>query len=430
MHLRENIQLALEGLRANKMRSLLTMLGIIIGIAAVVGIVTVGDGMTTAVTGHMGGLGANNITVHVSPRGGGGGPMDNLGGTQIMPQEHDRITNNMIDLFVEMHSNSVAAIGLTSPAGVGHAQFDSMYSHISVVGVNSGYQITSGANIFQGNFISDEDVFGASFVAVVSDVLVAELFEEGQNPLGQNINAVIGSESKNFTIIGVFEHNSSPHSFASSMPIIGGGGGQIGRTHFYIPISTANQISENSDTHQSFTITAQPNVNMGEFEGVVRGFFSEFYADNPRFRIGTANMDRILNMTEDIMGTMAIAVAVIAGISLIVGGVGVMNIMLVSVTERTREIGTRKALGARNSSIRMQFIVEAVIICGIGGILGIILGVILGYLGSSLLGYAALPTMPIIIISVIFSMTIGLFFGYYPASKAAKLSPIEALRHE
>ncbi len=138
----------------------------------------------------------------------------------------------------------------------------------------------------------------------------------------------------------------------------------------------------------------------------------------------------MVSMLTDTLSTITIAISVIAGIALLVGGIGVMNIMLVSITERTREIGTRKALGAKNSSIRVQFIVEAMIICLIGGVFGIALGVSSGVGLSNLLGYPAVPSVSAIVISLLFSMSIGVFFGYYPASKAAKMNPIDALRYE
>ena len=144
----------------------------------------------------------------------------------------------------------------------------------------------------------------------------------------------------------------------------------------------------------------------------------------------TQSMDSMLDQVNSMMSTLSIAIAVIAGISLLVGGIGVMNIMLVSVTERTREIGIRKALGARDSAIRMQFIVESTIICIIGGVLGILVGAGLGALGGMLLEQPAPPSVTAIVVAVTFSMLIGVFFGYYPANKAAKLDPIEALRYE
>ena len=138
----------------------------------------------------------------------------------------------------------------------------------------------------------------------------------------------------------------------------------------------------------------------------------------------------MLSTMAEMMSTVKLAVAAIASISLLVGGIGVMNIMLVSITERTREIGVRKALGARNSAIRVQFITEAVVICLVGGVLGVALGIGLGAAGANLLGYAARPTVSSILLAVGFSMAIGVFFGYYPAGKAAKMDPIEALRYE
>lgn len=141
-------------------------------------------------------------------------------------------------------------------------------------------------------------------------------------------------------------------------------------------------------------------------------------------------MESMTESMSDMIGTVSIAISFIAGISLLVGGIGVMNIMLVSITERTREIGTRKALGAKNSSIRFQFIIESMILCLIGGILGIFVGFLLGAIAASILGYSAAVPVAAIIVAVGFSMVIGIFFGYYPANKAARMDPIEALRYE
>lgn len=155
-----------------------------------------------------------------------------------------------------------------------------------------------------------------------------------------------------------------------------------------------------------------------------------YYARNENYEINVTSMKDMMEEMTKMLSTISIAISIIAGISLLVGGIGVMNIMLVSITERTREIGTRKALGASNGSIRLQFITEAIVICLTGGFIGIVLGLLLGTAAASLLGYEAAASMGSIVFSVGFSVLIGVFFGYYPANKAAKMSPIEALRYE
>ena len=157
---------------------------------------------------------------------------------------------------------------------------------------------------------------------------------------------------------------------------------------------------------------------------------NRYYKDNKNFEISAMSMESIIESMTSMLSTVALAIAAIGGISLLVGGIGVMNIMLVSITERTREIGTRKALGATNGSIRLQFITEAMVLCLVGGILGIVLGIVVAAFATNLMGYAVRPSAAGILISVSFSALIGVFFGYYPASKAAKLNPIEALRYE
>lgn len=215
------------------------------------------------------------------------------------------------------------------------------------------------------------------------------------------------------------------------MAMMGGMQAEVDRpTSLYIPISTAQRVNDSDIGYTYVTIVTNPEVDSIAFANTLQKFFEIFYRRNPVFTVYSMSMKSVVEQMTTIMGTMQLAIAVIAGISLLVGGIGVMNIMLVSITERTREIGTRKALGATNSSIRVQFIVEAVIICLIGGMIGILLGVAGGMLGAKLLGAPAAPSIGSIIFAMGFSMAIGVFFGYYPANKAAKMDPIEALRYE
>jgi putative ABC transport system permease protein len=177
-------------------------------------------------------------------------------------------------------------------------------------------------------------------------------------------------------------------------------------------------------------VTKADITDVDAFATQIETYMSQYYLENDDYEISTSTMTSMMESMNDMISTVSLAIAFIAGISLLVGGIGVMNIMLVSITERTREIGTRKALGAKNSSIRLQFIIESVILCLVGGILGIILGFALGAIASNILGYSASVPVMSVIVSVGFSMIIGVFFGYYPANKAAKMNPIEALRYE
>ncbi|OYO59694.1 hypothetical protein CG709_18000 [Lachnotalea glycerini] len=197
----------------------------------------------------------------------------------------------------------------------------------------------------------------------------------------------------------------------------------------YIPLKTAISLDHSTGFSQ-FSVVTKTGIDSTNFVSQIERFFEPYYRNNNDFEVSAFSMESIVSTMMDMLSTITVAISVIAGIALLVGGIGVMNIMLVSITERTREIGTRKALGATNGSIRLQFIVEAVIICLIGGILGIILGVILGNVAATILGYPASASVTSILISLVFAMTIGVFFGYYPANKAAKMNPIEALRYE
>ena len=425
MLLTENVQLSLEGLKSNKMRALLTMLGIIIGIGSVIAIVTVGDSMTASVSSSMQSLGATNIMVAVQKKDAEARPGPQARGGGNIP-EADLITDDMIERYAARYERNITAIGLSSSSSSGKAQEGRLYANVSIVGTNDGYGLVSNIHILEGRFLREGDVKSNRYVAVVSDKLIENMFDSGENPLGKEIKINTDESIQTFTIVGVFKHEDS---FAMG-PMGSGSSGKDIRTNLYIPITLYQRINSLGTGYQSLTVMARSDIDSVKFAEDTKNYFNTFYANNTRYEIGAMSMESMMSAMTDMLGIISIAVAVIAGISLLVGGIGVMNIMLVSVTERTREIGTRKALGARNSAVRTQFIVEAVIICGIGGLIGVLTGIGLGYVGSILLGSPIFPSPFIIIIAVLFSMLIGVFFGYYPANKAAKLDPIEALRYE
>lgn len=425
MNLGENIRLAWEGLKANKMRALLTMLGIIIGIASVIGILTVGSGLSGSVTGSMSSLGATNITISLQERAGdspGGNPFGGGGARNV--DEEDLITEEMIAALIYRFPDEISGVSLSENAGSGQAKIGRKYANISLTGVNTDYLNVNSVTLLKGRDLLDRDIEGKRNVTIVSDKLVNNLYNGDPNAaLGQELIVYAGQEILAFNIIGIYKYEASPMGFSTSSE-------KDVSTSLYIPVSTAKKIAGAADGYASFTISASGAVDSTAFAGQAADFMNRYYAGNPDYQISALSMESLMDSFNSIMSTISIALSVIAGISLVVGGIGVMNIMLVSVTERTREIGTRKALGATNGNIRVQFVVESMIVCLIGGVIGIVFGALLGYIGSSLIGAAAMPSVASIALAVGFSLAIGVFFGYYPANKAARLDPIEALRYE
>ncbi|MDD3919771.1 MAG: ABC transporter permease [Eubacteriales bacterium] len=421
MKLGENIRIAWEGLRANKMRALLTMLGIIIGIGSVIAILTVGEGLSGTITDSMSSLGATNIMVFVQTRetAVSDGVM-----TNVYADANDLITDEMLNAARERFGDQIQGISLSESVGNGRVRDGRKYANVSISGVNTDYLTANNVELLRGRSIEQRDMDGNRNVAVVSDKLVNNMFGgDIQAALGQEMVVSVNQEKLGFVIIGVYkyEQNMMNFSMASDKDI---------STGMYIPVTTAKKMVDADDGYWNVTVMANPSTDTMAFSSQLSTFLNRFYDSNQDFMLGAMSMESILDQMNSMMDTVSIALSVIAGISLLVGGIGVMNIMLVSVTERTREIGTRKAMGATNGDIRMQFVVESTIVCLIGGVLGIIFGGILGYVGSSLLEAPTGPTLSSIVIAVGFSMAIGIFFGYYPANKAAKLDPIEALRYE
>ena len=417
----ENILLAISGLRANKMRALLTMLGIIIGIGSVIGIVMVGDSMTNSMTSSLQEMGANTVQISLQQRESENGTSDS-----VYMDEEDYINDEIIEAFLQDYGDVVESVSLQESMGSGRVTEGHRYANVSISGVNSGYQSANHLTMLGGRFIGDKDNKGVKNVAVVSDRLVNNMFGQGQNPLGKEIKVNCGKEQYTFTIIGVYQYEQN-----AIMAMMGAAASDADiTTDLFIPIQTEWKLTGTIEGYYYINVMTKQGTDSRALAQDFQDYFNRFYTRNQDFQIMAISLDSVIDQYASMMGTVQVAIAVIAAISLLVGGIGVMNIMLVSVTERTREIGTRKALGAKNSAIRMQFIVESVIICLIGGIIGIIFGMLLGYAGASLLGFPAHPSVDAILIAVCFSMAIGVFFGYYPANKAAKLDPIEALRYE
>jgi putative ABC transport system permease protein len=428
MFFKENLVLAIESLRSNKMRAFLTMLGIIIGIASVIAIISVGDSLSSSITTEMQSIGTNNIMINVREKdsevGNPRNPRANIMGSSASAEDEDLITIEMLEAFQEQFKDQVAAISLTESLGSGQVKDERLYANVSVSGVNSGYVQVNNVEMLSGRFINERDTAGRKNVAVVSDKLVNNMFGSSVNPIGQEIKLYESGGIKTYIVVGVYKHTDSAMFLGASSS-----SEKDTQTSMYIPITLAKQ-SKTIKNYSNATIMSNTNVDPDQFTKDIKGFFAKYYEKNPKWEVSAFNMASQIEMASSMLSTISLAIAIIAAISLLVGGIGVMNIMLVSVTERTREIGTRKALGAKNFHIRMQFITEAMIISLVGGLIGLIFGLLLGTLGSKLLGAAPSFSVPTILLTVAFSMAIGVFFGYYPANKAAQLDPIDALRYE
>lgn len=422
----ENIRMAFTSLLANKSRALLTMLGIIIGIASVIAIMTVGNSLTTSVSTSMQAMGANNINVMLTQQEQEADEReDGIVFGQIVKNkratEEDYFTDEMIYSLLTDFEDSIEAVSVSESVGSSTVKKGTNSSTISITGVSLGYFLANDVTMVAGEKISLEESQNARNVAMVADKFVDEIYEcPYEEAVGKDFTVDLNGQNIEYTICGVYEYEES-----EMMAIFGSNSS----TSCYIPLTTAQDFNH-SKNYSSLSIVAKVGVDSEELATKIENYMNGFYRSNQYFEVTAFSMASMVSIMGDMMSTITLAISIVAGIALLVGGIGVMNIMLVSITERTREIGTRKALGATNSSIRIQFITESMIMCLVGGVIGVILGIVLGALGAQLLGYAASPSVESILVSLLFSLAIGLFFGYYPANKAAKMNPIEALRYE
>ncbi|WIM67470.1 ABC transporter permease [Corynebacterium breve] len=425
MNFTESLRLAASSLRANKMRSLLTLLGVIIGIASVIAILTIGSALRTQTVDGLANLGAADIAVSVQQRD---EDTDNPYMTSFKPEDYPEslITEEMLDQATDTLGDNLAGYSMfegdftSGDLSVGTSDTDTT-SLTYIEGVNENSLPYSDIKIVAGRGIDAEDVESSRAVGVISEKAVDELFSgDTERALGSELRFAAPDYETPISVVGVYSSSSGEGIMAYEDPL----------SRAYLPYPVVRELEDLPEGFARVSFRPAPEVDANVVRSQLEKFFEIAYEGDEEAEAAVTDFSNDMQQVNDVINNISMAVSAIAGISLLVGGIGVMNIMLVSVTERTREIGIRKALGATRGAIKQQFVVEAMMVCLLGGVIGVALGGLLGYAGSAAFGAAGLPPVSGVLIALAFSLGIGLFFGYYPAAKAAKLDPIEALRYE
>ena len=401
---KESFLMAWASLIANKMRSLLTMLGIIIGVAAVIALVSIGNGVKQDIENSISSLGSNLLVVLPgAPRTPGARPSQ----------------GSMKSLKISDYEAIAKLEGVKAASPMTNGSYVVIYQNknwtTSVAGVNSNFQDVNNWTMTSGRFFSDKNVQNRERVAVVGQTVVKNLFTD-EDPVGKEIRV----KNIPFRVIGVLKSK---------------GNGTMGNDQddtVLIPYTTSMERVEGIDYLRRVYVVAKDDEGIDRLQADIENLLRVRHniKDTNLDDFNIQNMKSIMETVAQTTGTFTLFLGAVAAISLVVGGIGIMNIMLVSVTERTREIGVRKALGATYSVIVTQFLIEAVVISLMGGFIGIAFGIGASKVIGMVSGMSTVVSVPTIIMSFAFSMAIGLIFGIYPARKAAKLNPIDALHYE
>ncbi len=392
-------------LTGNKVRTGLTMLGIIIGIASVIALVAIGNGAKASIASSIDSLGSNLLIVTPGATRSFGGPSAGRGTAQTLTVDDANAiqssVSNVSDIAMDVTAREqVTAVGTNT--------------NTSIIGTSSSYASVRDVSVNDGSFISDSDVAESNKVAVIGPTTAADLFPDGTEPVGQTIRI----KGTNFTIVG--------ETVAK-----GGSGFTNADDTIYIPYTTAQHYLTGNQYLTEIDISAASSETETAVENDTTALLLQRHnvsATSPDFSI--LNQADIVATASSVTGTFTVLLGAVAGISLLVGGIGIMNMMLTTVTERTREIGLRKAIGAKPGDISIQFLTESVALTFTGGVIGVILGGGIAVLVNKLGIVAAQVSFGSVVLAFCVSAGIGIIFGWYPAKSAARMSPIEALRFE
>lgn len=416
MNITESLKIAVKCIKANWMRSVLTMLGIIIGITSVIMIVGAGTGVRDYIVGLIEDMGSNAVLVSVDT-------------TQAT--DNDYITLDDVDNI----KAKVSGVERCSPMlmGFGNATIDATATEATVmmVGVNSDVQFAMTNTCEYGRFFTDEE-YAANAPIAVMGIESAKTAFGYEDATGQSITVSSSGKSMKIKVCGVANIDAMVNSL--------GGGTSIGSMFqtnsdkpmiaLFMPCTTLTQITGASANLSNVFVIAEEGKDYDTVGNATVNYLKAVHGNYSNGMYTAQNMATYIEIVDIIMKVLTIFIAGVGAISLIVGGIGVMNIMLVSVTERTREIGIRKSLGAKTRVITMQFLTESVILCLIGGFIGVVLGIAGAFAACSIIDITPKISIWLILLALLFSSGVGLFFGIYPAKKAAQLSPIDALRSE
>ncbi|MFH1789807.1 MAG: ABC transporter permease [bacterium] len=407
MKLEDLLEETFSALTVNKMRSGLTILGIVIGIASVIAMVSVGQGVKGSIEASIQSIGSNLIMVMPgAPRGVGMQVSSGRGSAQTLTQEDADAIQSEISLVKAVAPEISRKYQITAKG---------TNTNTSVIGTNASYPEVRNVEIDTGSFITTQNISSLSKVAILGPTTRDDLFGENTDPIGQSIKI----NQINFKIIGVTKAK-------------GGSGISNQDDVIYVPLSTAQTFLAGDNFISQISVEANSQKDMATVQQEITNILLQRHnISNPQLAdFQVLNQEDIVSAASTVTNTMTLLLASIAGISLVVGGIGIMNMMLTTVTERTREIGLRKAIGADAKDISLQFLAESFVLTFLGGAIGIGLGWLVAFLITKFAGINTQVSLTSILLAFGVSAVIGIIFGYYPARRASKLNPIEALRYE